>query len=67
MGRLVPKPRRSGHVGGMSHGYSSGLSSRRGGNPGRSGGPPKGGCALLVLCGLGTVGVLGAAVSQWLS
>lgn len=43
----VPKPRREGKRGGMNHTASQARSARRGGNPGRYGGPPKKGCALI--------------------
>jgi hypothetical protein len=45
----VPKPRREGGRGGMNHTGSQARSARRGGNPGKYGGPPKKGCAVIAL------------------
>jgi len=62
---VTPKPRREGQRGGMNHTGSQARSARRGGDPGRYGGPPpKKPCLALMACvgGLLTLaGVAGAA------
>jgi hypothetical protein len=45
---MTPKPRREGQRGGMNHTGSQARSSRRGGDPGGYGGPPKTSCAVLL-------------------
>lgn len=45
---MTPKSRREGQRGGMNHTGSQARSARRGGNPGRYGGPPKKSCAVLL-------------------
>jgi hypothetical protein len=59
---MTPKPRREGQSGGMNHTGSQARSARRGGDPGRYGGPPKKGCALVLLAGAASVLLAGAGV-----
>lgn len=59
---MAPKPRREGQSGGMNHTGSQSRSARRGGDPGRYGGPPKKGCALVLLAGAASVLLASAGV-----
>lgn len=63
----VPKPRSEGGRGGMNHTGSQARSARRGGNPGRYGGPPKKGCAVIALALVAVPAVIGAAGVYYLA
>lgn len=65
----IPKPRGEGGRGGMNHTGSQARSARRGGDPGRYGGPPKKTCLLIIGVAAGIpaiAGLLGAATYGWL-
>lgn len=61
----VPKPRREGGRGGMNHTGSQARSARRGGNPGRYGGPPKKGCAIIAVALLAIPAIVGTAAGVY--
>lgn len=63
----VPKPRGEGKRGGMNHTASQARSARRGGDPGRYGGPPKKGCAVIALALIAIPALVGAAgIHYWM-